>query len=263
MELGEKLKQARLEAGLSQRQLCGKEITRNMLSRIENGAAKPSMKTLQFLAAGLGKPVSYFLEEVMTASPNQQVMEQARSCFDGADYDGAVEALNHYRGPDGVYDRERGIIWTLSCLGLAEKALSEGRDRYARQLLEQAGKDVPYCGEAIRRQRLLILGKLGEPVSDGLPSLDEELFLRAGEALERGYPMRAARLLDAIGDPGSPSWNLLRGKAYLESGNIQEAARYLHRAEGTYPKETAPLLERCYRELEDYKRAYEYACKQK
>ena len=35
MELGEKLKQARLETGLSQRQLCGEEITRNMLSLIE------------------------------------------------------------------------------------------------------------------------------------------------------------------------------------------------------------------------------------
>ena len=37
MELGEKLRLARLEAGLSQRALCGDEITRNMLSRIENG----------------------------------------------------------------------------------------------------------------------------------------------------------------------------------------------------------------------------------
>ena len=63
MELGEKLKQARLEAGLSQRQLCGEEITRNMLSLIENGAAKPSMKTLQYLAGRLGKSVSFFLEE--------------------------------------------------------------------------------------------------------------------------------------------------------------------------------------------------------
>ena len=34
MSLGEKLRQARLEAGLSQRALCGGEITRNMLSRI-------------------------------------------------------------------------------------------------------------------------------------------------------------------------------------------------------------------------------------
>ena len=47
MELGEKLRQARMEAGLSQRQLCGEEITRNMQALIENGTAKPSMKTLQ------------------------------------------------------------------------------------------------------------------------------------------------------------------------------------------------------------------------
>ena len=39
MELGEKLRQARLAAGLSQRQLCGDVITRNMLSQIESGAA--------------------------------------------------------------------------------------------------------------------------------------------------------------------------------------------------------------------------------
>ena len=44
MELGEKLRQARMEAGLSQRQLCGDVITRNMLSQIENGAARPSME---------------------------------------------------------------------------------------------------------------------------------------------------------------------------------------------------------------------------
>jgi len=58
MELGDKLRQARIEAGLSQRQLCGEEITRNMLSLIENGSAKPSMKTLQYLAGRLGKTVS-------------------------------------------------------------------------------------------------------------------------------------------------------------------------------------------------------------
>ena len=32
MELGERIKQARLAAGLSQRQLCGEKLTRNMLS---------------------------------------------------------------------------------------------------------------------------------------------------------------------------------------------------------------------------------------
>ena len=78
MELGEKLKQVRLEAGLSQRQLCGDTITRNMLSQIENGSARPSMDTLQILARRLGKPVSFFLEEQAVLLPNRTVMEQAR-----------------------------------------------------------------------------------------------------------------------------------------------------------------------------------------
>ena len=54
MELGQKLRLARQEAGLSQRQLCGEVITRNMLSQIENGTAKPSMETLRYLAGRLG-----------------------------------------------------------------------------------------------------------------------------------------------------------------------------------------------------------------
>ena len=61
--LGQRLKQARIEAGLSQRQLCGEEITRNMLSQIESGKAKPSMQTLTYLAQKLGKSVSWFLGE--------------------------------------------------------------------------------------------------------------------------------------------------------------------------------------------------------
>ena len=63
MDLGQRLKNARLEAGLSQRQLCGDVITRNMLSQIENGSAKPSMDTLRYFSQILGKPISFFLEE--------------------------------------------------------------------------------------------------------------------------------------------------------------------------------------------------------
>lgn len=110
MELGEKLRLTRLEAGLSQRALCGDEITRNMLSRIENGAARPSMKTLGCLAARLGKPVSYFLEEDTVCSPNQEIMAAVRQLFDGKDYAGAMRALAQYRAPDEIYDRERQLL---------------------------------------------------------------------------------------------------------------------------------------------------------
>lgn len=264
MELGEKLKQARLEAGLSQRQLCGEEITRNMLSLIENGTAKPSMKTLQYLAARLGKSVSYFLEEAAVVSPNQDIMAAARDKYDTGDYAGVLSALEGYQAPDTVYDREAEILWVLTYLVLAETAAKEGRERYAVQLLEKADRQTSYCSEALQRQRLLQLGGIqGPAVCQQLPSLDQELQLRAEAALASGNFERAAHLLEAMEHHGSARWHLLRGESYLAAKDYKNAVRCFHGAESAYPKETVPKLELCYRELRDYKRAYEYACKQK
>lgn len=264
MELGEKLRQARLEAGLSQRQLCGEEITRNMLSQIEHGTAKPSMKTLQYLAGRLGKSVSYFLEETAVVSPNQDVMESARRMYDRGDYAGTALALEGYKAPDPVFDREKGILWVLTYLGLAKQALEQGRERYAAELLQKADMETAYCAEALGRQRLLLLGRIrGQEVCSKLPSLDEELLLRAEDALASGNGARAAHLLDAAEDQSAPRWNLLRGGAYLALKDWTRAAACFHRAEAAYPKETAQKLEHCYRELEDFKQAYFYACKQK
>lgn len=264
MELGEKLRAARLEAGLSQKALCGNEITRNMLSLIENGTAKPSMKTLQYLAARLEKSVSYFLEEEAVLSPNQNVMEQARQYFDAGQYSQAAQVLADYRQPDPVYDRERQLLYGLIQLELAEQAISSGRWVYARELLDRMPQPEGYCAEALRRRQLLLLGKVNSrKVSSQLPSLDEELLLRAREAFEEKKIPRAQQLLDAAEDQSTPEWNLLRGQVYLAQSRYRESAACLHKAEDRYPSETWFRLEHCYRELEDYKRAYEYACKQK
>ena len=107
MELGQRLKAARLELGLSQRQLCGDVITRNMLSQIENGAARPSMDTLRYLAGELGKPLSFFLEEDAVTSPNQAVMARARQERDSKK---VLEILKEYRSPDEVFDREKELL---------------------------------------------------------------------------------------------------------------------------------------------------------
>lgn len=264
MELGEKLRQARLEAGLSQRQLCGDAITRNMLSLIEHGSARPSMDTLKLLAARLGKPVSWFLEEDALSSPNQTVMASVRRLYDAGDYAEAAQAMEGYRKEDPVYDREAELLSALLYLHLAERAIAEARFPYALELLNRANVDTAYCREALCRRRLLLLGKLpGQRVSEKLPSLDEELLLRAEEALDTGLVKRAAQLLDAAEDQTGSRWNLLRGRVHLTRKEFKPAAQCLHRAEASWPKETAPLLEHCYRELEDYKRAYQYAIKQK
>ena len=87
---------------------------------------------------------------------------------------------------------------------------------------------------------------------------------RVPELTREQYCVRGTTaLLDAVENQETPRWNLLRGMAYLENGEFAKAARCLTAAEETYPKETIPQLERCSRELEDYKMAYLYACKQK
>ncbi len=268
MELGEKLRQARLEAGLSQRQLCGEEITRNMLSQIENGAARPSMGTLRFLAARLGKPVSFFLEETVVVSPNQALMDTARSQFDTGAFAAALDTLCEYRTPDPVYDREHSLLKKLTLLALAEAALAQGREPYARELLDQAGAIQPLylSGETERRRTLLLSRLRGANLSTlcaSLPSLDPDLLLRAQAALDSRDPGKAARLLDAAEDQESPQWNLLRGKAHLARQEYAAAARCFHTAEASHPQQTAPLLEACYRELGDFQKAYLYACKQR
>ena len=136
MELGEKIRQARQEAGLSQRQLCDGEITRNMLSQIEHGTAKPSMKTLTFLASRLGKPVGYFLDEDVPQLPDGRFLE-AVALMEGA-----------------------------------EAAIAQGKYPYARQLLQRAGEGLP---PVLERQRLLLLSNIpGENlvrIVAALPSL--------------------------------------------------------------------------------------------
>lgn len=159
MELGEKLRQARLEAGLSQRQLCGGAITRNMLSQIESGKAGPSVATLQYLAQRLGKPVSYFLQEETAVSPNLQVMEQARQAFGRKNYAQTLNILSRYRRPDPLFDAEQSYLQAVCALEQGKKLLEEGRALEAVPLLENLPRTSIYYREEMDRQRRSLLAR--------------------------------------------------------------------------------------------------------
>ena len=62
-QIGERIRQARTAAGLSQAQLGAPHFTRAYVSAIELGKVRPAMKSLDFLAEKLGKPTSYFMED--------------------------------------------------------------------------------------------------------------------------------------------------------------------------------------------------------
>ena len=260
MELSQKLKQARLDAGLSQKALCGDRITRNMLSQIENGSARPSMDTLKFLAGQLGKPLSYFLEDDAVTSPNQALMETARN----AEPSEALHLLGQYQSPDPTFDQERWLLEALTCLTLAEDALSQGKPAYAKNLLERAavaGSRTPYYTSDNERRRLLLLNQAGETVADTLfPSLDEELLLRANAALDGQQFDRCAALLASC-EHQNPRWHYFSGTLHFTKKEFSLARPHFESAWEYNPKICCSRLEDCCREMEDFAGAYFYACK--
>ena len=82
--LGQKIKKSRLDSRLTQQDLAGNFITRNMLSKIESGTATPSLKTLQYLAQRLDKPISYFLDTDL--EKGQYMYHNSRACFEHASF---------------------------------------------------------------------------------------------------------------------------------------------------------------------------------
>lgn len=79
--LGDRIKALRKELKMTQTELAGSEMTKSMLSQIENGFATPSMKNLQYLASRLGKPMSYFLEdaEYQSSLPLEEIHEDLKA----------------------------------------------------------------------------------------------------------------------------------------------------------------------------------------
>ncbi len=61
MEIGDKIKRLRTAKLMTQAELAGSEITRNMLSRIENGAALPSLGTVKYIAERLNVSPGFLL----------------------------------------------------------------------------------------------------------------------------------------------------------------------------------------------------------
>jgi len=63
VKLGEKIRELRVAKLMTQAELAGTQITRNMLSCIENGSAQPSLSTILYIATRLNVPAGFLLAE--------------------------------------------------------------------------------------------------------------------------------------------------------------------------------------------------------
>ena len=239
MTMGQRIRAARMEAGLSQRELAGTEITRNMLSSLEHDAANPSVATLRYLSERLGKPVSFFLGE---AGESEAVT--------------ALREGNYRRCRELLQGAEKEWLEPLALLREAEQAVSDDRIPYARELLKKLeGCTSPLFGPESGRLAALLGVKCG--LSTEIPE-DDTLLLKASAALADGRCDDAKRYLNAI-DHRDSGWHHLMGECAFRAGDYAAAKDHYHRCEDTI--DVRARLEVCYRELEDYKMAYFYAKK--
>ena len=252
MDLGEKLKNVRLEAGLSQRQVCGERITRNMLSQIENGSARPSMDTLRYLADRLGKPLGYFLDT------DSDSLHAARLAYAAGNGLGMLDALSDtdVTTPEGAFLRKLGFLLA------GEQALREQRLPYARDLLERCGQlESTYWQPETERRRQMDLCRADPSAPAPEVPPEEDLLLRAELALRSGKAALAGAWLDCLDDRRSRKWRLLRCDVYLAEQNPTAALEVL-RPLGE-DQDTLPRLETCYRETGDFQNAYRCAVAQR
>jgi len=280
MTLGEKLRQVRLERGLSQTQTAGDRITRNMLSQIENGQASPSVKTLEYLAETLGVSVGWLLEDRAG-----NALEKAKKLLAEGRLEEALKACNE-AGETG----DEAMLLLATVHGrLARTLFRQGSFAsaaiHAEAAMEANGKTL-YTSRDLEIGMVWILARCSlEGVScdpdaarkfrtyyDAAGWEARNHLLQARLHLSRqNYPAadRSLWSITALPEDQRPEYLLLRGRLAVNQDKYSAALSFLHQAEEQAGDNRALLreiweqLEYCSRELEDYRAAYEYAAKRR
>mgnify|MGYP002519866512 FL=1 len=159
MTLGQKLKKARLDRGLTQSQVVGDRITRNMLSQLENDLASPSVGTLEYLASVLGVRTAWLLADEKEEEAAGRT-ERLRACYRSGDWAGCLELAQDLQPDD-----EQALLLALAAAQCAQHALEAERFAAAQQLARQAlgwNEASLYENAQVRLEMLRVLARCAE-----------------------------------------------------------------------------------------------------
>ncbi len=91
--LGDRLRQLRVSAGLTQTELAGERFSKEYVSQIERGKTRPTRETIKWLAARLGVDSS-FLESGVSSDERaraEAILTRAEALSERRDYDAAID----------------------------------------------------------------------------------------------------------------------------------------------------------------------------
>ena len=158
--LGKRIKEARLAKKMTQSEVVGNFITRNMLSQIESGVASPSVKTLEYLCKVLEIEPNALMpdEKEQRNVQNTDKYIEIREEFTNKNYIAVIEA-----DPDGDFSDEICALKAKACLN--------------------AAGDYSTSNDVAELQKAIDLAKQASEFSDRGIFSDESVKVRADELL--------------------------------------------------------------------------------
>ncbi|MBE6532517.1 MAG: helix-turn-helix transcriptional regulator [Ruminococcaceae bacterium] len=270
MTLGEKIKSERLRQGLSQSELAGDKITRNMLSAIESDKANPSLNTLFYLAERLSVSLSYlFADEVdIPIQKKLLVIDDIKNGFKSKQYASCVEKILNI----GFIDDELAYMLSVSYFNLGRDAVFGGSVSDAKNHFEEFAKysDKTIYSTEVLNTLTLMYSALASNIQSPLLDFDIKSF---EEGLRNEFDFEFYKYL--IQDTDYPYNNTvflrhLSAKDMIRQRKYSTAIPLLKSIENE--KSTGSYnayvifgvysdLENCYKQLADYENAYRYASK--
>lgn len=264
MNIGKKVRSLRIARGMTQSELAGDEITRNMLSRIENGAALPSIGSLLYLAERLDISPAYFFDD--SERPQGEVESTLCSLYNEGEYEKCIAAGASLSAADS------GMILAQCYLNLAVSDLFAMRYKSARENLLLA-KD--YCEQStditdtVYNIVMCLLRMQGVSFDTGIDELSSAT-LPSYQAMAANFNMFLLANAQSCRDERELNNNSLNAlhisaKAEMSAGNYEDAAKILRIAAAKIGEGIPPALaymiyddlELCCTKTDDYRGAYE------
>src|SRR3990170_2235723 len=122
--IGQRIREARHRAGLTQQQLAGERYTKAYVSALETGIARPSMVALNFLSERLNLPASHFIDEGHPAWTRLEVdMQLAAGEWQSA-ADGYRALLEDVNDDGSRADLLRGLAEALARLDQGKETIA-------------------------------------------------------------------------------------------------------------------------------------------
>ena len=275
LSLGKKIRQLRIERKITQQELVGDFITRNMLSQIENDVATPSIKTLQYIADNLEVPLSFLMIGEHDAEYNKNyefddvetISIKARQVYFDGNHQKYIEICEN--NPDVINNnKENAMLLSFAYLETASEYFVNGEKNKCIDYCKKAENCVNISGELYQNKQIKRQAELYRFLCQPVLTEDGEEYkpLKMTNANNINSDNFISRTYD---ENGVCRYNIIAAQRALSAENTTEALKYLREIETAiedfdnhpYKKDLYKLYEIYYVKTEDYKNAHLYSSK--